>query len=166
MSACGVAADWMRADDLRVLTRVRTRFAQLQSALAKKSWVAPVKKKPAPEVFSTTRAGIGGLVRRQAAQQKETASLTTQAFADLEALATNAKKVVRGAPAERSHRASHCAHMPPPYLCACVCLCVPVSACVRLLSLRGLLPNGGPQLQKARTAKPTPLVASCRTRVS
>ena len=123
----------MRADDLRLLARVRTRFAQLQSALAKKSWVAPVKKKPAPEVFSTTRAGIGGLVRRQAAQQKETASLTTQAFADLEALATNAKKVVRGAFAERSHHASRCAHMPPPYLCACVpvWMCLRASGCYR-----------------------------------
>lgn len=67
-------------------------YEQLQGALSKKSWVVTVERKVAPTVRGV---GIQGLLNRETQKRASTAKLTTEAFADLKALAANAKKVVR-----------------------------------------------------------------------
>jgi len=71
------------------------RHEQLTSALQKKSWVVKKEERKQPEAFSTRSAGIKGLLAREQNKQRRAQTLTQAAFADLEALAANAKKVVR-----------------------------------------------------------------------
>ena len=70
---------------------------QLTSVTEKKLWAldnVPAKK-PVERSFNTRGAGIGGLLRRQEEGRKADASLSQEAFADLDSLVNKARDMVR-----------------------------------------------------------------------
>lgn len=74
-------------------------YAPLQSALQKKAWlqkqsVLTDRRLEETRGFSTSQAGIAGIIRRQEMEKKITSSLASEAFKDLENLMKKAKDVV------------------------------------------------------------------------
>eukprot|EP01029_Cantina_marsupialis_P018468 TRINITY_DN4243_c0_g1_i1.p1 TRINITY_DN4243_c0_g1~~TRINITY_DN4243_c0_g1_i1.p1 ORF type:complete len:386 (-),score=124.37 TRINITY_DN4243_c0_g1_i1:121-1278(-) len=66
---------------------------EVKRALERKAWVVVEAVKKA-EVFTTRSAGIAGIIRKRAAERKETKELATSAFSDLSSLIEKAKPVV------------------------------------------------------------------------
>ena len=76
--------------------------AKLNAALSRRAWARPeegASKSAAAEGlgFATSRAGVGGLIRRQEAQQRQSTKLAAEAFSDLASLMANAREIIAAA---------------------------------------------------------------------
>ena len=76
--------------------------AKLNTALSRRAWARPeegASKSAATEGlgFTTSRAGVGGLIRRQEAQQRQSTKLAAEAFSDLASLMANAREIIAAA---------------------------------------------------------------------
>jgi len=68
----------------------------MNQALERKSWKVEKKdERSAQERFTTSRAGIGGVIRHQKQKREQASELAKEAFADLDALMENAKVLVK-----------------------------------------------------------------------
>lgn len=73
---------------------------QLQQTLRRRAWAqASASQSKEPAAFTTSGAGIAGLIRRQQLEQRQHGQLATEAFSDLSALMEQAKPVVSAAAA-------------------------------------------------------------------
>jgi len=69
-------------------------FGRLQASLAREGWKAPKMVVQREEGFNTQFAGVGGVMRRQEREREQTATLTSEAFSDLEQLMQSASEIV------------------------------------------------------------------------